>query len=366
MAKIGLITFHSAHNYGAMFQAYATQKVIYSLGHECYIIDLYNKRLKEVVSIFTKRKGLKYRLKNAFNLMNYKNAKLKYNRFMKYIEDNMIVTQKRYFSGEEIIEEELGYDIYLSGSDQIWNLSLSDYDYAYYLSFAKDKKRVSYATSFGSATFKDKAVKEKVASLLSKYDYISLRESKGAQIVKDLIGKNCDVVVDPVILLQPDDWDAQTVPVNIKDDYILYYNMKPETDTKKIAKVLSKRLNLPVVNTKIMNQGEIFTGFINKINTGPVEFLSLLKNAKLIVTSSFHGTVLSIMFKKPFVTVNGLSDIRMSNLLTTCKLTDRAITFDNVNNFINPCQMDFTQAHKILKKERERSIKLLKKSLQNI
>ena len=135
MKKVGIITFHAAHNYGSNLQAYALQNVISDIGLDCEIINFRTERQKDQYRPITKRKGLKYLIKNAYFLLNYKSRKEKYNRFEEFINSKLRLSQTEYNSLEDLMTKKPIYDYYISGSDQIWNTAPNDADDAYFLPF---------------------------------------------------------------------------------------------------------------------------------------------------------------------------------------------------------------------------------------
>lgn len=150
MKKVGTITFHAAHNYGSVLQAYALKKVINDLGFENEIINFRTDRQKDQYTPLTKRKGLKYMVKNSYFLLHYASRKRKYLKFEDFINRYLISSnQKVYSSMQELIENPPEYDCYISGSDQIWNTVPNDADMSYFLPFVKHTIKIAYAPSFG-------------------------------------------------------------------------------------------------------------------------------------------------------------------------------------------------------------------------
>ena len=135
---VGVMTFHAAHNYGSSLQAYALKTVIQNLGLDCEIINFRTEKQKDQYAPLTKRKGIKYLVKNTYFLLNYKNRKKKHERFESFITKYLIHNQLEYSSLDMLYEIQPDYDYYVSGSDQVWNPIPRDADKAYFLPFVKN------------------------------------------------------------------------------------------------------------------------------------------------------------------------------------------------------------------------------------
>lgn len=351
--KIGIITFHASHNYGSVLQAYALQKYLSKLGYENEIINFRSEAQKEVYRPLTKRKGIKYILKNAFFLLHYKSRKERYDKFEAFIEKRMNKSEKEYTSIDSLKNEEFSYDVFISGSDQIWNTAPADASMAYFLPFVKEGKRVAYAPSFGQLGTMEKA--DEISSYLCKYDRLSIREKYGQQLIFELTGKKVPILVDPTVLLLPDEWNSleDRKPI-INSRYIFFYTLFADKEMIKMVKTVSKILGLPVVVSNITNQHDIVSGFRRIISSGPEDFLNLIKNAEFVCTSSFHGTVFSLLYHKLFISIRGMSDNRISTLLECSGLTSRAInSIDELLSYEELMNIDYTGVNTAFDKKRE-------------
>lgn len=369
MKKIGTITFHASYNYGSNLQAYALQEYIKKIVPKDYmynIINLRTQKQKDIYSLYSKKKTISSYIKNIITFFNRKKLTLKQKNFEKFITEDLNVT-KEYNSLEELKNDNLQIDYYISGSDQLWNINAYDFDWANYLEFAKDGKKISYAASFGPKDIiYNEEDKKRIKEDLLKYDYISVREQGSFENVKKITGIEPEIHMDPTILLSQEEW-KKLIPKErmIKEKYILFYTLGPDRNMIKIVKEVSKILKLPVVITKFNNQYDAFTTFKKQYDTGPKEFLNLLENAELILSSSLHGTIFSIILNKPFLAIRGDKDYRMSTLLKKMNLENRTI---NENNIEEKCKhaytIEFENANKLLEKEKEKSFKYLKKVLE--
>ena len=358
---VGIITFHAAHNYGSCLQAYALQNKISELGFDARIINLRTQKQTEMYKPLTKRKGLKYILKNAFFLLNLKNRKKRYNIFESFIKGNYNLTRE-YNSLDELVSEPPRFDYYICGSDQIWNTVPYDADMAYFLPFVKSGKRISYAPSFGQIG--EITHKDEIAEYLSKFDCLSVREENANLLLQELIGKTAPVVLDPTLLYGIDFWD-KLIDENplISGDYIFFYTLFATPEMIKSVKRLSKISGLPVIISNVSNQYEVFSGFEKHIDCGPLEFLNLVKNAKYVFTSSFHCTVFSIIFKKDFFAFKGTEDKRISTLLKIVNMENRSIDSDGDFDLDNN---DYSRndADALLAAAAEKSLQYLRDSLE--
>lgn len=368
MKRIATITFHASYNYGSNLQAYALQEYVKKLCNnkcEYRIINLRTDIQKNIYKNYFERDGLKNKIKRMVYFNEKKTLIKKKEYFEKFINERLNVT-KELKSLDEIKDANLKYDYYISGSDQLWNLKAKDFDWANYLEFVNTGKKIAYAASFGpKAQSWNEKDKERVKKDLLQYDVISVREQGSFNNVMELTGIEPEINVDPTMLLSMEEWE-KVIPQSpiLKKDYILLYNLKGDKEILKIAKKVSKELKLPVVVTRKGPKIEILYGFKKRYDTGPIEFLNLLKNAKLVLSSSFHGTVFSVLFNKPFFAINGAKDFRIHTLLEKMKLENRTVEIDNIKEKCNKAfDISFEESLKLLEEERTKSEKYLKKAL---
>ncbi len=367
MKRTATITFHASHNYGSVLQSYALQQTAYSLGYQNEIINLRTDRQKDLYTVFTKRRGLKYLLKNASHLLYYRPLKTKYERFEEFIKDKLVCTDKEYKTLDELKAESFDYDAYIAGSDQIWNPVPADFDWSYYLPFVNGKRKIAYAPSFGQlASTGDDNTILKIGEYVKDFDFLSVRDTKAAENIKKITQRNSEVVLDPTLLLKREEWE-KLLPENrtVKGKYIFFYTLFADTEILKMVKMLSGKLKLPVVVSNFSNQYDVFTSYKKIFYAGPLEFLDLVRNAEFVITSSFHGTVFSLLFNKPFFAIRGDKDARISELLKTVGLEDRSVNIENIEKKAEAAfNIDFSEAEISLKEKRESSIGFLKEALK--
>lgn len=370
--KVGIITFHASHNYGSMLQAYALQQVILGMGHDCEIINFRTERQREFYRPMFMRGEFIDRLKRSVVYAPYISAwRKKHRLFECFLNEKYHLSHGEYATLEELECAGLNYDVYISGSDQIWNTRAFDFDWAYLLPFAGSSRRVAYAPSMGPVPFQsisseDKA--KKMADLLGHYDCISVREQQTRKMVTQLTGRDCAVVLDPTLLISPEVWSemAGDTPL-IKGDYIFLYTPWYDENVYMEAGKISNQSQMPVINsllhTELLLNLKIMRQHFNfHLTTGPIEFLNLCKFAKYTIGRSFHLAAFSIIFRKPFYAVEGMKDSRVIDLLRLTGLEQRGI--DVSSNFSKiPLTVEYDAAHHQLSSARELSLEWLHKSL---
>lgn len=263
-----------------------------------------------------------YNILTAFHYSKIKQKKQRFNDFRsKYLKH----TEKQYFSLEDIENDIPRCDAFVTGSDQVWNPNHNDR--VYYLPFAHKigAKAIAYAPSVGLDKIPADFV-PKMKNWLADMDVLSCREEKGSELIKELTGRECATVLDPVFLLEKSDWAKLISEPIIKGDYIAVYALRRRGNFEKNVARLSKKYKLPVV--LIPGENPLSRGFFkaDKVmwNMGPREFLNILYHAKAVCSNSFHGTAFSIIFEKPFFTFSHTTvDYRASNIADKLGLSER-------------------------------------------
>lgn len=367
MKKISTITFHASYNYGSNLQAFALQEFILGLSNNKYNYEIINLRTTEQKKLYKclfDEKGIKKNIKKVIYIKDKKALYKKQELFEKFINEKLNIT-KEYNSLEELKKVNWNSDYYIAGSDQLWNLMPIDFDWANYLEFVESDNKISYAASFGpKPQVWNEAEKERVKKNLMKFKYLSVREEGSYNNVKELTGKSAEIHIDPTMLLTKEEWEKNIPQERLyKGKYIFLYNLK-SSEYVKLAHKISKELKLPVLISKEGRIEEVFYGFKRKFDVGPLEFLNLIKYSELTLSSSFHGTIFSILLNKPFFTLKGKKDFRIQTLLEKMNLGDRSIDFDDYKEKCKKAfDIDFSETYKLLDEEREKSKKYLMKAL---
>lgn len=368
MKKIATITFHSSYNYGSNLQAYALQEYIKKISNEPIdykIINLRTNIQKEMYKSIYEKSGIKNSIKKIL-FLKYKNQlELKQKNFEDFIQNKLQIT-KEYNSYEELMNEKFDFDYYISGSDQLWNLKAKDFDWSNYLEFVKKGKKISYAASYGPKKQNwNEEQKKRITKDLTEYEHLSVREQGSYNNIYDLTGRKPEINVDPTMLLEKNDWikliGKKTI---VKGDYILLYDLKGRKEDLELAKQISKMLDLPVVITKYMDIKTHFSSFKKHYECGPIEFLNLIYNSKLVLSSSFHGNVFSVILNKPFFALNGINDFRIKTMLEKFELTTRSISSNDLEEKCKKAfEIDYKKTETMLNKERSKSEEYLKEAL---
>lgn len=361
MKNIANITFHAAYNFGANLQAYALQEYIKKLDKNISynIINYRNNIQKQMFDYKT--------MNSKGKILFINKLKKRQERFEKFINENLNITVQEYNTDKSLKNADINYDYYISGSDQIWNLYAREFDWNYYLDFVKNGKKISYAASIGPNNRDiSSEQKNKIKSLINQYNWISVREEGTFQFIKELTDKNIETNIDPTLLLEKKDWERLISGKIYDEPYILYYTLKPSVNRSLFLKKLGKKMKKKIIVANPSIKYDIIGGFVKKYESGPIEFLNLVKNADLIISSSFHGTVFAIIFNKLFYSLNGKKDLRIKTLLKNTKLENRAIDEeDNIDEIIkNADNINFNTVNNILKQQREKSRQYLIKALE--
>ena len=376
--KIGIITILKVNNYGAELQAYALQRVLNILGYDAEIIDyLFYKNPQHIKTSHSKPNfhfGIKKILSEKVyplymrskTLLHSKDEKTRAQRFALFHQTHTKLSRS-YRTIDELFSAKMDYDIYMVGSDQVWNPGIYSSLDPYFLKFAPEgKKRLAYASSFGVSKIPSYAYAYYHDSL-NAFDAIGVREANAVDLVRDLCGKKAQWVLDPTLLLTKRDWNnIAVVPNTVKDypdGYILLYELTPCPYILRLAYHLNKRLNLPIVRIcKSASVEDKDKTVLNITDAGPAEFVGLFSHAELVVTNSFHGTAFSINLERNFYTVAPLrkqNNSRQQSLLRLFRLESRLLMEGEQLPSANDVAIDYEPVRKLLREERNRSIQFL-------
>ena len=368
--KTATITFHASHNYGSMLQAYALQQVLTkNLGIGNEILNLRTDAQKSVYSSPSALpNSIKAFMKWCLDLPIQRQLQSKYQLFEKFLSDNLILTPE-FRTESEVAAYVNRYDYLISGSDQIWNTICTDFDWSYYLPFAKNNA-IAYAPSMGP--YPQRQVHEenfkKINECLTGFKAISVREAGTAEIVKRITGIDPPVMIDPTMLLESADWDKLSGQESlVNKEYIFFYSPSYTFDLCEMAYDISKRTGLQIIiSNKLPAKFRLSKKALNFkqiLDCGPIEFLRLIKNAKFVISGSFHAVVFSLLYHRPFLAYKGDSDSRMKQILSNSSLKDYAFDITNYVLKVNLLEhMDFSGFESYVSTERKRSLKFLRES----
>ena len=369
--KIGIITFHNSYNCGSMLQAYALQQVIDRLtGRKSEIVDFSNEGQQKLYSVRQPNDSVKNVIKNIILAPWFERIARNYESYEGFKKCNFRLSNLPIHKSTDLSDED--YDIVVAGSDQIWNITIEDGDDAYFLPWVKNARKVAYAPSFGAKNIADFADDStQYAEYLRGFSDLSIRERNGLEWLQNLTGRSVELLLDPTLLLNQDDYaEIESHELKLPPRYIFYYSPSYSRDINKLVRRISKKYTLPVIafNTKTFYvKGMQFSGFKLSEIENPSTYLQLIKNAEIIITTSFHGTVFSTIYRKKFWTVKngGMfgNDDRVKTLMYLLDLEDRMIPieFDDCFDYLK--EKDYNKYDRLLEKEQERAYKYLKKAL---
>jgi len=336
-----------------MLQAYALNKFLSNNEFDSEIIDFRPDFLDRYYRFHFK--GLIFNTKQTISLIvQFIKNKCDFKNFELFLNNNIVYSKKRYLTEKELLK--CNYDVVISGSDQIWNPGIIHSSTAYLLSFAKnDTKKMAYASSFGVSKISEEW-SNVVKQNLKDFHSLGLRENTGKEIISNILPeKSTSLVLDPVFLLDYSHWDSliSKKPM-VSTKYILLYSLEDNNELNNFTQIIAKKNKLKIVSLHPIKKSCKFAD-VNINNAGPIEFLSLIKNAEYICTNSFHGTSFSIIFDKKFISFQHSSTgSRVSSLLKNLKI---GVEEEIINGFPIPVY--------VTNSESKESLDELKKSSRN-
>lgn len=363
--KIGLLTFYTAKNIGAQLQAFALYTKLKNFGYDVEFVRYEPKYLSVPYRFFRNVKlknGMLSVIKQSllhivYDTFVWLRTIYHYARFQNRYLD---ISTKRYCDPMELSRSV--YDVFIVGSDQIWNPEITDHqiDPIYSLDFPSSQKlKISYAASFSEKNINNVDVSLLIERLRT-FNHISVRENQLATYLKSKSALKIDVVLDPTLLLTKDEW-IRFIPRKriVSSSYVLLYQARgaKKTILQQVEKIANK-LNANVIDASGMNYRIRHNGMQY---VDPLEFLNLILYAELVVTVSFHGTALSVVLERPFYSIllKDGRDGRVVDLLDRVSLSSQ---LRNINDELEMPVMNYLGVSKILDKLRSHSIEYLKKS----
>lgn len=352
MKEILILTLYGNNNFGNKLQNYALQKYLKRINNDINVTTIkvkYKKNIKEILYflVFT-----------IFDKINNKQINKRERKFIDF--NNKFINYTDKYVSLNSLKKIKGYDYYIYGSDQIWNPYGAGKTNLFIGSLTDNN--ISYSASI-SVNYIPDNLEEKYNENLSKFKYISVREQIGKDIIKKITNRNdIKVLVDPTMLLTSEEWDRiAKKPKQYKGEkFILNYFLGNISQSRKEAIYkIAKEKNCKVINLLDKNDPYYVSG--------PSEFLWLEKHADLICTDSYHSSVFAILYNRPFVVFDrdqvGADNMgsRIDTLLSKFELKNRK--FNGINITKENLEYDNKEAYEILKREREKSNKFLKKAL---
>lgn len=365
--KIGILTFHRALNYGAVLQCYALYSVLKGMGHEVEVIDYrpdYIEKYRDLCSVYfmTKAKGVLASIKVAVGILVYLNPKKRATKnFNDFITQYLKISAKVAWGIQDIPND---YDIYILGSDQIWNPIICDgYSPVFWGQFNRKStaKLVTYAASLGLVSIPEKD-KEIIKKYLSSFHAISVRENSLKIQLSELKGMKPSIVLDPTLLAPSKVFSELAIRPSI-DKYVLLITLEKEPHALEFARRIAHQLNCKVVRLAAVRNlylEKILNNTINRFGVSPKEYCGLFKYATCIVGISFHATAFSLMFKRNFYILESEGKDRAYNLLSDLGLEDRMVLSTSDVQFT---PVDYSHYDKLIERKRKESLEFLIKAI---
>ncbi len=382
--KIGILTQPLHTNYGGLLQAYALQKVLKQMDFDSLIIDRVTKDkffLRKLLSII-KNLFLKIIGKNNGPIRKWTTKKEKSiirKHTDKFIKEHIKTTERIDSNKIDKIIKQYNFNAYIVGSDQVWRPKYSPNITNYFLDFInKDNNiiRISYAASFGVDYWEfNPNITNKIKKLIQKFDAISVREKSGLKLLeKHLNIHNAFHHIDPTLLLKKEEYikiinEDKIIPSKKEGELLIYVLDKSKLTEVLINKITSE-LNLEPYKVGVENKyHEVGVKNIEKCIAPPVSsWLKGFMDAKYVITDSYHGTIFSILFNKPFISIANIDRglTRFQSLLNKFNLEERLITSKNdISITLLRKKIDYSYVNNVIDKEREKSFEFLRNYLTN-
>lgn len=353
--KAAIVTLTVA-NYGNRLQNLATQWVIESFGYETETLHNpfelnYSRWKHQLINNIKRIVGNKRQKLNAKREQSFDRFDSRYIKYAPFWLNN----------NKHIGKLNEYYDCFVCGSDQLWNPTTYNYGAKNFGMFAENKKKITMAPSFGVDKFPDER-KEEFKEYLNTFKRLSVREKSGQDIIYALTGRESQVVIDPTLMIDRDKWEKIAKRPDWLSDkkYILLYALGDAYMAKWVQEV-SERKAYEVINLMDCENGDYYCA-------DPSQFLYLIQHCELMITDSFHGSVFSIIFNRPFVVMERKDkyvsmNTRLDNLLDMFGLVDRRFSLIKDSDMFH---IDYKHVYKILDEKRQEAYNFVKKAVDEI
>jgi len=355
--KIGIVTFHCAINYGAVLQAFALKEFLRSLGHEAYIVD-YRPKYKRGAQRRSCVELLKHFIREClfYPIQTTRiRRRQSFNKFCRKYQDLVPST---------VLYSKNDFDVFIFGSDQIWNPEITKgFDDIFFGRFygASGKKKIAYSVSSGTHLDFSEEEHEYLKKSLSVFYAIGVREMS-LKMVLQSCSMSSVLTIDPVLLVEPSVFDKITLPIESRKPFIFLFQVGRVDGLFNRVKTLASQYDLDVVEA-IADYEALRNPFAQQ-TLSPEEFLGYIDASAFVITTSFHGTALSLVRRKSFYTikVNKLMDDRSSNLLESCGLKSRLVEFGGLSKLD---EIEYECASGLIQELRRHSANFLKNAIMS-
>lgn len=344
MKKIGILTFHAAHNNGSMLQALALQTML----EKAYegpveIVDFSNEAQKNMYAPLPKPTNWKRAIKWLIWATNHAQMKKQHKAYVDFTRKYLHLSEEKHSTRDELEKVVEDYAAFVAGSDQVWNTKCMDADDAYYLHFAKNAPKYAYAVSFGANNpFEIDCGSGVHRSYFEAFNKVSVREKNAQRWIQEETGVTVPICLDPTMLMDKEEWetlvDVGRTPV-ISGKYIFYYCFSITEEVQRFLKRVSAKTKLPVyfMEAKEWTLKTCWKNGIKLIGEyGPDVYMNVVKNAEIFITTSFHGTAFAAIYRKNFWYIRSKDsesskDDRATSFLTQLNLLSRYKTMDELS-----------------------------------
>lgn len=367
--KIATITYHRARNYGSVLQTYALSTYLRSLDNDVQTIDFYSINQENMYQRYEPVHNLMSIVRNIHTLLYHEQIAIKERRFNQFIEEYIPLTTYKGNEHSGLYKLAGEFDLFICGSDQIWNTNCGDFDPAYLLDFVHNKSICcSYAPSIGVSSLNADA-EELFIKYLTYFKYISVREKTGATYLESVVHRKIDTVLDPVFLLSENEWKKISCETHVKGKFVLGYYIGDISGMRKYGEELGNKTGYKVV-VILKNLRDVYGRNTKIYDAGPQEFLWLIEHAEYVCTNSFHAVAFSVIFKKKFwVFVDRDQDSRdkpqsrIVDIADMLGLSDRIIDERICQDVIYDAEINWENVYSKLSTEIEASKQYLNKCL---
>ena len=373
MKSIGIITIHKINNYGSVLQAYALQKACEELGYKVEIIDYDFPNAFHINNKYATASDTQLNEPKWIKVLFAKALIRQHKGIHAFVENYQHLSNAKYHCVEDFTSNPPNYDIYLTGSDQLWSPRHCNGDPAFMLYFAPDNAlKIAYAASIGSNVIPQE-LQSVYSKLLGRYKHIAVRENSGVDIINSLTNKDTSVVLDPTLLLNKDEWNSIAVKHRIvKKKYILCYflnytfNAFPYVD--ELAANIQRQTGYVIVHVARPPHRLSVGNTAYKIGASPEEFMALVRDAEIVLTTSFHGTAFAVNYGRPVFSIvenRNARDSRQVSLMHNLGLDKQIISVRDGLPAASKAIYDVEKEQSILENLRIMSRSYLEKALKD-
>lgn len=374
--KVSVITLHTVDNYGSVMQSYATQQILKKCGYDVEFVDYWRRdnlpqsRAERMLESSTLQK-----LKPLWGINNFtrkatvsilKNVLEKQRSPMwRFLEEKVQLTKVRYCSYEELEANPPVADVYITGSDQVWNSIWNQgIDRSYFLDFAPaGKPRIAFSASIGREQLDTEEIPE-TKRLLEKYSAISVREQSAVELLASMDIKST-LVLDPTLMLEAEEWRKLATKQKREKPYILIYQLNPNPQMDQYAEQLAQKKNWEIIRIGF-GRSDRRKGGKCVMLPSVEEFLGLFCDAACVLTDSFHATAFSLNLGTDFISVlPGRFGTRIESILKLTRTENRILTsYDDLT--VVDRSIDEKNVQNIFTVERKKGFDFLKKAISQI